>query len=109
MKRALHRPPPWYQGPRPEPIAERYQAEIDAATDRLVRSYRNAAKRASRAERQVETAKANGIARRDMERLERALAERVAELRQIEMLMQPGNIAPAAHRGTRSYRKVPKS
>ena len=107
MKRLPHRPPPWYIGPRPEPISDRYQTEIDAATNKLERAYRNAGKRANRAERRVETARASHATSKAMEQLERELEARINELRRIEALMQPGNIAQAAHRGSASYRKVP--
>jgi len=108
MKRQPHKPPPWYLGPRQPEIDDRYQAEIDVSTGRLERSYRQAARRLAKAEARVEHAERQRLAPKIVQQRRIDVELRIAELAEIERLMQPGNTAPSANRGTKSFQKMPR-
>ena len=108
MRRPAHRPPPWYLGPRPEPISDSYQAEVDASTARLEKRYVSAQKAVARALQRIERAENRHSSATALKTWQDEFERRVIELAAIEALMQPGNIASAQHRGSKSYEKVPK-
>lgn len=108
MKRLPHKPPPWYLGPRPEAISERYQAEIDLATTRLDKRYRSAQKALARAEKRHLHAERSHAPEAALRARRAEIEQRTAELAEIERLMQPSNTASASHRGVKSYQKVPR-
>jgi len=107
MNRKLHTPPPWYI-PRPEPISDRYQAEVDAATGRLETRHRKALRRVEKAKRRASAGARQLCDEKYMRAREREVEQSIRDLADIERLMQPGSTASAAHRGVNSFRKVPK-
>lgn len=96
--------------PEPEPMTERYAAEVERDTARLERAYRDAERRLDRArEKATKVAPLGPVAtKRITVELWREVELRMAELAEIERLMQPGNIASARHRGRKSHTKAPK-
>lgn len=114
-KKSRHRIPNFT--PKPDPISERYQAEVDRDTDRSVKAYAAAEKRLERAkqkarlaEAQVKRSRMGQDGKRDQGAWETACREverRERELLEIAMLMQPEGRASAQHRGRKSYRPVP--
>lgn len=77
-----------------DPIDERYQREVDYSTSRLERAWRKAQAALEAAQRRAEKAAAAAAAnladvrlQRDLRRLDREVAERMAEVLRIEHLM----------------------
>lgn len=95
--------------PRPEPISERYQAEVDHATAKLERAYMRAQKRLEVAERRAHRVEVRAKPKpKDIEVAWAEVELRRQELAEIQKLMQPAG-APAKNRGRESYRPVPIS
>lgn len=100
-----------------DPVTPEYQVEVDRATERLTVAYERAQRRLaaaeerlSRAQRAAETAqhKKNAQSRAREAAVALELVElRREELQQIEALMKAAP-ASAEHRGTRSFRPVPR-
>jgi hypothetical protein len=76
-----------------DPISERYQIEVDYATNRLVRAYARALKARDRAQTKLLAAVAHNAKESQLCELRRVLEIREYELKEIEKLMQPGNRA----------------
>ena len=82
----------------PDPISERYQIEVDMATNRLERRYRKAQRALEVAERKAEAARI-ALQRNQSDRAARAYHQQLlelvetrrAELREIEALMMPSD------------------
>jgi len=108
--RSRHRIPDCALELKPDPIDERYQAEIDASIAKLEQRYRRAqkaleaaARRAERGRVAVEHARTSAKKRvqRDYDKLLLIVEERRAELREIEILMMP-----TAYNGRDSRRRM---
>lgn len=96
--------------PEPEPMTERYAAEVERDTARLERAYRDAERRLAKARAKAESVAPLGPVPTKPRTLAawREVELRLAELAEIERLMQPGNNASATHRGRQSHKKVPR-
>lgn len=97
-KQSRHRVPVDYVRP-PEPVSERYQAEIDSSVSRLTRKYERAQKRLAATEaRRDRLAALPSTKAHELRSLELAIEQRRAELREIERLMMPGDYVRVGHR-----------
>lgn len=92
---------------RPEAVTDEYQAEVDAATDKLDRAYAKASRRLAAAERRLAVAVADCNTANRRTALAAAVELRRSELESIAILMR-ASPQSAHHRGTKSYRPVPK-
>ena len=99
-------PPSWYT-PLPESISEHFQAEVDATTNRLERAYAAAEKRLATARTKAERLALEGATSTRTAAAWVEVEKRETELREIRLLMQPSNTAPARNRGHKSFRKIP--
>lgn len=86
----------------PDPVEDRYQAEVDHAVSKLTRRYESTRKRLEaderRAERLVNTCQRKRTQDSELAALMVAIEARRAELHEIERLMLPGDYTPAKHR-----------
>lgn len=99
-----HRIPMDWRDFRSDPIDERYAAEVERDTNRLAKRYEQAQKRLESAQRKAERVASTT---KQASRIKAAWAEveqRLAELREVERLMQPDNTASRSHQGRRSIR-----
>lgn len=98
------RPP---RQPKPVEIDPAYQAEVDRSTDKLEKAYRAAQRRAEGAERRLRRAEAARARAAEVRELRAEWERRVAELTELERLMQ-SSPASAAHRGRKGWTKAPR-
>ena len=87
--RVKHRTPvaDWFATPVSDPVDPAYEAEVQHATNRAEREYRQAQERLARAEKRLASARAKLTARKQIRVLERLVAERKAELGRYRDLM----------------------
>lgn len=100
-KRASRHRHPTHITPRVEPISERYQAEIDHSMSKLTRRYEKAKKSLEALERAEAWAVTKGGKSRNQtetRRMEALIEQRRAELREIQMLMMPGDYTGSGNR-----------
>jgi hypothetical protein len=97
-KRTRHRIPACAYQPAPDLIDDRYQAQIDASVARLERAYRKAQKALSAAEERLSRAETKPAPPALIVNLRTEVDTRERELREIELLMMPGNYAGRQHR-----------
>ena len=98
--------------PKPAEISPEYQAEVDRASEKLQRRYERAKKAVEAARfRRERAALIVGQKQLRAQRLaeaEAALAARIAELDELERLMQANPYASLTHRGREGWTKVPR-
>lgn len=92
--KVTHRVPvkPWFTVPESDPVDDGYAAEVERATERSEREFRQATERLRRAEQRLARAraqKATAARRSEIRKLEALIAERRAELAELERLMIP--------------------
>ncbi len=89
--------------PKPVEITPEYQTEVDRSTEKLERRYRLAQKAVEAARIRRDRA-ARG---KQLAEAEAALQARITELAELERMMT-SSPAGAQHRGTKSFRKLPR-
>ncbi|MDP9443599.1 MAG: hypothetical protein M3P83_04305 [Actinomycetota bacterium] len=89
-----------------------YQAEVDRATQKLQRRYERAKKAADaarfRRDRAALIVGNNKLRAQRLADAEAALLGRLAELEELERMMQANPYASLAHRGREGWTKVPR-
>lgn len=95
------------QACRPEVITDRYQIEVDVATERLAKAYGKAQRNFRTAEVRLERATAARKSAAKLRLLADAVNARRTALAEIEVLMR-ASPQSATHRGAKSFRPVPK-
>lgn len=89
--KSRHRVPPQAYELHSDPISERYQIEVDYATNRLQRRYEAALRAREAAQRRLRLATETNAKASRLAELRRQLDMREYELGEIVKLMQPGN------------------
>lgn len=102
----------YFREPKPVEIDERYQAQVDRSTEKLQRRYERAKKAADaarfRRDRAALIVGHNKVRAQRLADAEAALAARLAELDELERLMQANPGASLIHRGREGWTKVPR-
>jgi hypothetical protein len=100
------------RNPKPAEVSPEYQAEVDRSTEKLQRRYERAKKAAEaarfRRDRVALIVGHNKIRAQRLADAEAALTARLAELADLERLMQENPGASLTHRGTEGWTKVPR-
>jgi predicted secreted Zn-dependent protease len=95
---------------KPAEISPEYQAEIDRSTAKLQQRYEKARKAAEKAAKKLDEVLRTPPAQKtaaQVQSIETELLRRLAELREIELLMT-ASPAGSAHRGREGWTKVPR-
>lgn len=101
--RTGHRTPAasWFAIPESDPVDPAYEAEVQQATQRAERDHQRAQDRLARAERRLAAARrqqARAADRKRIRALEELVAERRAQLRELERLMQQAPLTDGPNR-----------
>lgn len=97
-RRSRHRIPDCAMQFHSDPISERYQIEVDMATNRLQRQYEHALRARDAAQRKLTLAIATSTKKSRLAELRRQVDMREYELAEVVRLMQPGNRAKVGWR-----------
>jgi hypothetical protein len=97
-RRSRHRIPACALELKSDPIDERYQTEVDYATNRLQRRYERAVKARDAAQRRLALALTQSAKASRLAELRRQVEMREYELGEIVRLMQPANRAKVGWR-----------